>query len=53
MLERAKQAGVLRNDFGIEDVGSVFGAMSTVVSNGGRAARDGLLKVILDGLRAR
>jgi len=53
VLERAKQAGVLRSDFGIEDVGSVFGAMSTVVSNGGRDARDSLLKVILDGLRPR
>jgi hypothetical protein len=31
----------------------VFGAMSTVISNGGRPARDGLLRVILDGLRAR
>ena len=53
VLDRAKKAGVLRKDFGYEDVGSVFGAMSTVVCNGGRPARDSLLKVILDGLRPR
>jgi len=53
ILRRAKEAGVLREDFGFDDVGSVFSAMSTVIANGGRPARDALLRVILDGLRAR
>jgi len=53
VIKRAKAAGVLRQDFQFDDVGSVFGAMSTVISNGGRPARDSLLRVILDGLRTR
>jgi AcrR family transcriptional regulator len=52
VLERARGAGVMRDDFGFDDVGNVFCAMSMVIANGGRPARDGLLRVILDGLRA-
>jgi AcrR family transcriptional regulator len=52
VLNRAKDAGVLRPDFEFDDVGNVFGAMATVIANGGAQARDGLLRVILDGLRA-
>jgi AcrR family transcriptional regulator len=53
VLRRAKEAGALREDFRFEDVGNVFAAMSTVISSGGRDARDAMLRVILDGLRAR
>jgi AcrR family transcriptional regulator len=52
VLDRARTAGVLRDDFGFDDVGNVFCAMSMVIANGGRPARDGLLRVILDGLHA-
>jgi AcrR family transcriptional regulator len=52
VIDRARDAGVLREDFSFDDVGNVFCAMSMVIANGGRPARDGLLRVILDGLRA-
>jgi AcrR family transcriptional regulator len=53
LLDRAKAAGELREDFGFDDVGNVFCAMAGVISAHGPEARHGLLQVILDGLRRR
>jgi AcrR family transcriptional regulator len=51
LLERAKRAGGLREDFGFDDVSRVFCATAGVIAAQGPEARHGLLRVILDGLR--
>ena len=51
ILRRAKKAGVLRKDFGFNDVANVFGAIAGLISARGPEARHGLLRIILDGLR--
>jgi AcrR family transcriptional regulator len=53
VLGRAHDAGVLRKDFGFDDIGTVFGAMAQVIEARGREGRDAFLRVILDGLRPR
>jgi AcrR family transcriptional regulator len=53
VLKRAHKAGVLRKDFGFDDVGTVFGAMGAVIAARGPEGREAMLRVILDGLRAR
>jgi AcrR family transcriptional regulator len=53
VLERAHKAGVLRKDFGFDDIRNVFGAMAAVIAARGAAGRESMLPVILDGLRAR
>jgi AcrR family transcriptional regulator len=52
LLDRAKRAGVLRQDFEFDDVSRVFCAMAGVISAQGADARKPFLRVILDGLRA-
>jgi AcrR family transcriptional regulator len=51
LVDRAKAAGVLREDFSYEDVGNIFCGMAAVIAANGPAAREGMLRVILDGLR--
>jgi len=53
LLDRAKAAGALREDFGFDDVSNVFCGMAGVIAAHGAEARHGLLQVILDGLRPR
>jgi AcrR family transcriptional regulator len=52
LLDRAKRAGALREDFDFDDVSRVFCAMSGVISAQGPDAREPFLRVVLDGLRA-
>jgi AcrR family transcriptional regulator len=52
LLDRAKRAGALREDFDFDDVSRVFCAMAGVISAQGPDAREPFLRVILDGLRA-
>ncbi len=51
LLDRAKRAGVLREDFDFDDVSRVFCAMAGVIQAQGPEAREPFLRVILDGLR--
>jgi AcrR family transcriptional regulator len=50
VLDRAHKAGVLRKDFGFDDISNVFGAMAAVIAARGPEGRDAMLRVILDGL---
>jgi AcrR family transcriptional regulator len=52
IVDRAHAAGVLRGDFGFEDVGRTFCAMGSVIATHGPEAGAAMLRVILDGLRA-
>jgi AcrR family transcriptional regulator len=51
LLQRAKAADQLREDFTFDDVGRIFSALGAVVTAHGPAASEHLLRVILDGLR--
>jgi AcrR family transcriptional regulator len=51
LVDRAKAAGVLREDFAYEDVGNIFCGMAAVIAANGTTARESMLRVILDGLR--
>ena len=55
VVNRAKEAGVLRPDFGAGDLATMIGAMSKVIalSNGDDAVWRRHLGFVLDGLRAR
>ena len=53
LLDRAKRAGELREDFEFDDVSKVFCAMAGVINAQGPDARESILQVILDGLRVR
>jgi AcrR family transcriptional regulator len=55
VVRHARDAGVLRRDFGSDDVATMVGAMSKVItmSNGDDAAWRRHLGFLLDGLRAR
>jgi len=55
VINRAKACGVLRADFGAEDLATMVGAMSKVIalSNGDDAVWRRHLGFMLDGLRAR
>ena len=52
LLDRAKRAGALREDFDFDGVSRVFCATAGVISAQGADAREPFLRVILDGLRA-
>jgi AcrR family transcriptional regulator len=54
VVSRAREAGVLRPDFGAADLGTMIGAMSKVIamSNGDDAVWRRHLGFVLDGLRA-
>jgi AcrR family transcriptional regulator len=52
LLDRAKRDGSLRQDFDFDGVTTVFCAMGGVIAAHGADAREGFLRVILDGLRA-
>ena len=54
-MSRAKHAGALRADFGVDDLATMVGAMSKVIamSNGDDAVWRRHLGFLLDGLRAR
>jgi AcrR family transcriptional regulator len=51
LVDRAKAAGVLRKDFRYEDIGNIFCGMAAMIAANGPDAREGMLRVILDGLR--
>jgi AcrR family transcriptional regulator len=51
VVNRAKEAGAIRQDFDYTDVGNIFCGMAAVIATHGPAAREGMLRVILDGLR--
>ena len=51
LLDRAKRAGALREDFDFDDVSRVFCAMAGVIQAQGPDAREPFLRVLLDGLR--
>jgi AcrR family transcriptional regulator len=53
LLDRAKRAGKLREDFEFDDVSKVFCAMAGVINAQGPDARKRILPVILDGLQVR
>ena len=55
VVNRAREAGVLREDFGADDLATMIGAMSKVIalSNGDDAVWRRHLGFVLDGLRAR
>ena len=55
VVSRAKHAGALRADFGVDDLATMVGAMSKVIamSNGDDAVWRRHLGFLLDGLRAR
>jgi len=53
LLDRAKRAGKLREDFEFDDVSKVFCAMAGVINAQGPEARKSILPVILDGLQVR
>jgi AcrR family transcriptional regulator len=52
ILDRAHAAGVVRDDFGFDEVGEVFCAMGSVIAMHGPHAGARMLRVILDGLHA-
>ena len=53
VVNRAREAGVLREDFGVDDLATMIGAMSKVIalSNGDDAVWRRHLGFVLDGLR--
>jgi AcrR family transcriptional regulator len=55
VVSRARDAGVLRSDFGADDLATLVGAMSKVISmsNGDDAVWRRHLRFVLDGLRVR
>jgi AcrR family transcriptional regulator len=53
LIGRAKAAGCLREDFDFDSIRNVFAAVATVVTASGGEAGYGLLRVILEGLRAQ
>jgi AcrR family transcriptional regulator len=53
VVDRAKAAGAIRDDLDYTDVGNIFCGMAAVIATNGPGAREGMLRVILDGLRPR